>query len=69
MPTTSNTTHSRALRLADVKQLTGLSQATIYRLVSDGRFPSPHKLTQRAVAWSESEVSDWLDEKLSGDQS
>jgi prophage regulatory protein len=51
---------NKALRLPAVKELTGLSRSSIYRLVQLGRFPAPVKLSERASAWRESEINQWL---------
>jgi prophage regulatory protein len=51
------------LRLPQVKALTGLSRASIYRLCDTGDFPSPHKISERAIAWRWSELRTWLDAK------
>ena len=49
------------LRLSDVTKLTGLSRATVYRLVEKDRFPRPRRIGDRAVAWVNSEVEGWAD--------
>lgn len=49
------------LRLVAVARLTGLGRSTIYRLVAQGRFPSPVKLAGRAVAWRRSDLERWSD--------
>ncbi|QCP87440.1 AlpA family transcriptional regulator [Cereibacter sphaeroides] len=48
------------LRRTNVESVTGLSRTTIYRLMAEGKFPKPVKLTSRAVAWPESRISEWL---------
>jgi prophage regulatory protein len=52
------------LRLPIVKARTGLSRSTIYLRVAEGRFPAPVSLGGRAVGWIESEVNDWLTERI-----
>ena len=47
------------LRIADVRRVTGLPRATIYEMVSRGRFPKQVRLSPRAVGWLESEISEW----------
>jgi prophage regulatory protein len=45
------------LRLPEVLRLTGYTKASIYRLVSLGRFPKPvHLCGGRAAGWVKSEV-------------
>lgn len=52
------------IRLSEVKRLTGLSTATIYRLAKDGKFPGQIKISDQAVAWIKSEVLAWSIEKI-----
>ena len=51
----------RFLRIDDITQITGLSRATVYRLVEKERFPRPRRIGDRAVAWVHSEVEEWAD--------
>jgi prophage regulatory protein len=50
----------RLIRLDEVKQLTGLSTATVYRKISLNEFPRPVALGVMARAWPLSEVQDWI---------
>ena len=50
----------RLLRRREVEELTGLSRASIYRLMRGGRFPPPVKVSATAVRWQESEISTWI---------
>jgi prophage regulatory protein len=52
------------LRLPTVKARTGLSRSTIYLRISEGRFPRPVSLGSRAVGWIETEINDWLAERI-----
>ncbi|MCW8880322.1 MAG: AlpA family transcriptional regulator [Kangiellaceae bacterium] len=54
----------RILRMCDVVKMTGLSRSTIYNLVTEEKFPAQIKLTERTVGWLESEVEDWLKERI-----
>jgi prophage regulatory protein len=54
----------RFLRIDDVLATTGLSRATIYRLVADNEFPKQHQLTRRCVGWWEADVDAWLTARL-----
>ena len=53
-------TGPRLLRLPEVMQQTGLKEHTLYRLMRQGLFPRPLKISQRNVAWKESNVQAWL---------
>jgi len=48
------------MRLPNVIRMTGLARSTIYKLISDERFPPPLKLTQRAVAWRLMDIEQWI---------
>jgi prophage regulatory protein len=62
--THSNPT-TRLLRLPVVKERTGLCKTQIYELMKVGGFPQKIPLGSRAVCWLESEIEDWIDEKVS----
>ena len=50
----------RLMKLAEVKQKTGLSSSTIYKRIGEGRFPTPLALAPNAVRWRESEIDAWI---------
>lgn len=54
----------RLIKLVKVMDNTGLSRSTIYKYISDGSFPKPVSLGVRNVAWVESEVEDWILERI-----
>ena len=54
----------KILRLPTVKDLTGLSRSTIYLRISKNEFPSSISLGGRAVGWVESDINNWLSEKI-----
>jgi prophage regulatory protein len=49
-------------RLRDVMRISALSRSTIYRRISEGRFPSPVRLGGRASAWPSAELQAWIDD-------
>jgi prophage regulatory protein len=51
------------VRISDVCAITGLSVATIYRLMSRNNFPRPVKITNTARAWKLSEIAAWIDSR------
>ena len=53
----------RIIREKEMRQITGLSRVTRWRLERKGQFPKRIKLTKRCVGWSEAEVLQWLEEK------
>jgi prophage regulatory protein len=52
--------NAKMLREKQVRDLTGLSRVTRWRLEKEGQFPKKILLTQRCVGWLETEVRDWL---------
>ena len=50
----------RLLRRPDVEKLVGLKRAWIYQLMRQEEFPLPVRLGARAVAWRESDISEWI---------
>ncbi len=48
-------------RLRDVTRITALSRSTIYRRISEGRFPAPVRLGGRASAWRRDMLQAWID--------
>ena len=55
---------SKILRLKDVMERTGLSRATIYKLIKENSFPAQINITERCVGWSEDDIHDWVLQKL-----
>ena len=52
------------LRRPQVQQRTGLSRSTLYQYIKDGEFPKSIALGPRSVGWLESEISDWIAERV-----
>lgn len=50
----------RLIRLPEVMALTGRSRSRIYAAMEVGAFPKSVKIGDRAVAWVEREVQDWI---------
>lgn len=58
---------TRILRLAAVREITGLARSTLYELIGRGEFPRPVKLTGKAVGWPETDVVAWLESRPKAD--
>jgi len=54
----------RLLRLPDVEAATGLKKSTIYLLMKRGEFPRCVQLTARCVAWPESRVLQFVQDRI-----
>ncbi|EDX0048492.1 AlpA family transcriptional regulator [Salmonella enterica] len=52
------------IRLPEVQRRTGYSKAWIYKLIDQGRFPKPVKIGSRSIAFVESEVDEWIAERI-----
>ena len=55
---------TRLIRLPEVQHRVGLGRSTIYRWMSEGKFPEPVQLGGHAVAWLEDDVEKWICERL-----
>lgn len=55
------------LRLKEVQARTGLSRSTIYQKLnqSPSKFPQPISLGKRAIGFVESEINDWIQDRIS----
>lgn len=56
----------KLIRIKDVMDRTGLARSTIYKYISEGKFPRPIKLGVRAVAWVETEIDGWIQASIAG---
>ncbi|MCA6127299.1 MAG: AlpA family transcriptional regulator [Alcanivorax sp.] len=54
----------RIIRLPEVIAKTGLGRSTIYKLISEDLFPKSVPLMPRVVGWIESEVEEWILERI-----
>jgi prophage regulatory protein len=52
------------IRRRAVEARTGLKRSAIYAHLSDGNFPKPVKIGERMVAWIESEVDEWVSNRI-----
>lgn len=52
------------LRLPQVIKRTGLSRSSIYLRMTNDEFPESVSLGGRAVGWLESDIDDWIVEKI-----
>ncbi len=52
------------IRLRTVLEITALSSSSLYRLMEAGKFPKNVSLGDRAVAWVEEEIEDWVQHRI-----
>jgi prophage regulatory protein len=54
----------KLLRFPAVRERTGLSRSTIWRLERHGDFPKHRRISANVVAWVEAEVMSWIHSKV-----
>ena len=54
----------RFIKLKEVMNITGLGRATVYKYMANECFPKSVSLGDRAVAWIESEIHEWMLERI-----
>ncbi|HBC6188195.1 TPA: AlpA family transcriptional regulator [Proteus mirabilis] len=68
MPT-ATTLKENLIRLPEVMRRTGYAKAWIYRLIEAGQFPKSVKIGARSIAFVESEVDEWIANKIAESRS
>lgn len=58
------TESNRLIRRKEVQAKTGLGTSSIYAMMKQGKFPQSLKLSERRVAWLESDVDQWVTERI-----
>jgi prophage regulatory protein len=58
------TPRDRFIRLPEVLYTTGLSRSTVYEMMTRKQFPAQISLGGKTVAWLESEVENWMAERI-----
>lgn len=54
----------RLISMKEVMHKTSLARSTIYKYLAEGVFPKSVSLGANKVAWLESEINEWIEEKL-----
>ena len=54
----------RLLRLPDVSAIVGIRKSSIYALMKKGKFPKCVYITSKTVAWPESAVLAWINDRI-----
>ncbi len=54
------------IRLPEVRQRVGMSKSQIYKLIAQGQFPKPVKVSRRISCWVVAEVEQWVQEQIDG---
>ena len=56
--------YEKILRLQEVLEFVGLGRSSIYKSIADGRLPKQVKLGTRSVGWIESEIQEWIQQRI-----
>lgn len=56
----------RLIRLDEVCRRVGLGKSMIYKMIQEGRFPRPYKISPFASRWSENEIVAWITDVKDG---
>ena len=48
------------LRMSEVENKIGYKKSWIYQAIKEGQFPQPIKLGERAIAFIEDEIDEWM---------
>ena len=55
----------KILRMPEVMKNTGLARSTIYKMIAEEIFPNQICLGKKSVGWLESDIQNWIQEKIS----
>lgn len=59
-----NAAPTRLLPIAEVCQIVGLGESTVWERARTGTFPKPVKLSERTTRWVSTEVDQWVSEAI-----
>jgi prophage regulatory protein len=54
----------RLIRFPSVRERTGLSRSTVWRLERKGAFPKHRRISPNAVGWLEHEIEEWIQTRM-----
>lgn len=54
----------RLIKLAEVMNQTALGRSSVYKYMKEGLFPKPVTQIGKSVAWVESEVQEWILDRI-----
>ena len=52
------------LKVDEVMATTTLSRSSIYRMISEGKFPKQHQIGDKRSVWLKSDIEDWMQQQL-----
>ena len=51
------------MKIKEVQLRCAISRATLYRLISEGKFPRQVHLSKRAIGFYEHEINEWIESR------
>lgn len=60
----NNQVEPRLIRRKEVQTKTGLGASSIYAMMKSGEFPLCLNLSERRVAWIESDINQWIANRI-----
>ena len=58
----------RLLRIREVEKRVGLKRSSIYKMMTEGRFPKNVRIGKYAVAWRTDKIDQFIDECTAADR-
>ncbi len=56
--------NERIIRRREVETMTGRGRSAIYEMMAEGTFPKNVRVGKRSVGWIESEVQNWVSDRI-----
>ncbi|EMO0474738.1 AlpA family transcriptional regulator [Pluralibacter gergoviae] len=54
----------KLIRFSEALDRTGYGRSWLYKLIAQQRFPQPVKIGSRSIAFVESEVDEWINQRI-----
>ncbi|EAS8983578.1 TPA_asm: AlpA family phage regulatory protein [Salmonella enterica] len=54
----------KLIKMSEAAHRAGFGKAWIYKLIAQGRFPKPIKTGTRSIAFVESEIEEWINQRI-----
>ena len=54
----------RLMRLDETCEMAGIKKTTAYKMMSEGAFPKPVNIGERAVRWVSTEIEAWIRDRV-----
>ena len=59
VPVVLRQAHGQLLTLREVCELLKVSRSSVYKWISEGTFPAPIRIGDRAVRWQSDQIANW----------